>query len=67
MIREIVTRMFTDFQRTDQPVFTGSGKASDPEHYAGVIWRAISWGWSPKIDRATRISDCVKWFREGVF
>jgi UDP-glucose 4-epimerase len=64
-VRDIVNRIFASFQRTDQPVFSGSTKPGDPEHYTADITKAMSWGWSPKIDINTGILEYVQWFREG--
>jgi UDP-glucose 4-epimerase len=65
MIRDIVTEIFSCFQRNDHPVFTGTTREGDPEHYEADIARALSWGWKTKIERAAGINEYVTWFREG--
>ena len=64
-VRAIVTEIFSGFKRTDQPVFTGSTRPGDPEHYAADITRALAWGWRPKVDWISGVREYAAWFQAG--
>lgn len=64
-VRDIVTELFACFQRTDRPVFTGSIKPGDPQHYAADITKALSWKWRPTLVWTAGVREYAQWFREG--
>ena len=62
-IREIVSEIFHNFGRSDQPQFLGTPRQGDPDHYVADISLTHKWGWSAGIDWRKGIHDYVSWFK----
>lgn len=62
-VKEVLTRLFVHFGRTDAPVFSGRARPGDPLGYHADIGKARGWGWSPtrELDRA--LDEYVDWYR----
>lgn len=64
-VREILTKLFNCFERTDMPSFSGVARSGDPAGYLADISLAMQWGWQPTINWQNGLCDYVDWFRSG--
>ena len=58
-----VLRILADSMSVEcSPVFTSGKKAGDPEVLVADISEAVAWGWNPKKEYESGISDYATWF-----
>jgi UDP-glucose 4-epimerase len=65
MVREVLSELFGEFDRNDQPVFSGVSRSGDPASYVAETSLARSWGWQPKIQWRDGIREYARWFKNG--
>lgn len=63
-VREILTELFSGFERADAPAFSGKARSGDPLGYVADISKALAWGWSPQIPWQQGVREFVAWIRK---
>jgi len=64
-VREVLTQLFTCFERADAPKFSGTARSGDPVGYVADISHARQWGWQPLVDWKQGVREYVEWFKGG--
>jgi UDP-glucose 4-epimerase len=64
-MREILTELFTCFERADAPNFSGAARSGDPAGYVADISVARQWGWQPKMERHEGLCEYAEWFKSS--
>lgn len=63
--REVLEGIFSSFNWSESPQFTGSNRTGDPAYFVADISRALQLGWKPQKSLQDGIRDYVKWYKEG--
>ena len=64
-VKEVLTDLFTCFERSDAPKFSGVARSGDPIGYQADISIARNWGWQPAKDRKQGIREYAAWIKGG--
>lgn len=66
LIKDVLSTVFSLFNRKDKPRFIGTKDIGNPMHYQADIQRIGAWGWKPKVNFHQGIEEYVRWYQEGV-
>lgn len=64
-VRSVLEELFSAFNRSDVPVFSGVTRSGDPTNYLADISLARGWGWQPKTSWREGVHQYAKWFKSG--
>ncbi|MEN6414757.1 MAG: NAD(P)-dependent oxidoreductase [Veillonellales bacterium] len=64
-IREVLSELFREFGRSDEPIFQGITRTGDPQHYLADINYLRMWGWKPQFSLFQGIRQYVEWYKDG--
>jgi UDP-glucose 4-epimerase len=64
-VHQILTELFTCFERADAPNFSGAARSGDPAGYVADISVARQWGWQPKMERHEGLREYAEWFKSS--
>lgn len=64
-VRSVLEELFSAFNRSDAPVFSGVTRSGDPTNYLADISLARGWGWQPKTSWREGVHQYAEWFKSG--
>jgi UDP-glucose 4-epimerase len=64
-VREVLSKVFSNFKEIQDPIFNGLTKKGDPLYYQADVKRANSLGWNPEVSWQDGVTRYCKWFEDS--
>lgn len=64
-IKDVLIEIVKNLNSPETPVFLGSTRKGDPDHYLADINKALEWGWEAEYRLRDGIAEYVEWFRKN--